>query len=369
MITIYDSTTAPAVMNAHRERLTDFCPTDTCLTCATRIDFHHQPTSILRFAGQYIYESRYRDIEHRFAQPATGKPFDVQIFDRNQAVSVNKFATFFVMKVATLVADVIVKSLEQQRSLSSSIGALCSARNTPLQAAEFGLCGSEPFWIFDLSSIAQRGEVVNAGVNADHIRIEGQRLDFAVNTEYGEPSVGLSLYCQSLDLAFERTVKLDPHVPNLRETQPISRDSVSDLSQCDAVITLCGSKARVSRLLAILHPTEKGTERKLDSFKHVLKGLRVYSGHVFAVRSNLFQLQILIEPGDGLAPHLPSIAPFLKRCVVKLATDGKLLAQNLFLSLCGIETVAISLNHLMAILSRRFSFGSREFVAAAQETK
>lgn len=345
MITIYDSTTAPAVMNAHCERLSDFCPADTCLACSSWINFHDQPTSILRFVGQHVYESRDRDVEHRFAQPAASKPFNVQIFNRNKAVSVNQFSRFLVVKVATLIADMIVEPLQQQNRFSPAVRAAFSSRYASLQTPEIGLCGSEPTRVFDLGAVAQRDEVVNADINADHVWIERQRIRFTVNSEQGKPAAGLALDGQCFGHAFKRTVQPYSHVANLRQSQAFSDQPVSGSAVRDAVIPARRAKARIPGLLSSLYPSKECGEGQVNTFQRLLQNVRVNSRHVIADLLNLGELQILIKPRDRFPLTLPGVAPFLQGCVVKLATHGKLPVERLFLSFGRIDAVAKGLDH------------------------
>lgn len=345
MITIRDSTTVPTVMNAHRERLSDFCATDASLTCATRIDFHDQPTSILRFVGQHVYESRYRDIEHRLAQPPTGKPFDVQIFNCNKAVSINQFPRFFVMKVVALIPNVIVKASEQKHCFTPPIRSAFPARNTPLKSPEFRLCRTKPTRVFDLRPVAQRSEVVNADVHADHVRIERQWSRFVFDGEQCKPAAGLSLNSQCFYVSDQRPMLPDTHNTNFGNPHLVLPERIAYFAKCKTAISVLGFEPRVARFLSVLYTSKERLKGQVDALKGVLNCLCLYGGYVFAEFSYFGNLQILIEPRDRFALERPGVASLLKRGIVKLAADSQLLIQGFFLPFGGIDPVAERPDH------------------------
>src|SRR5690349_111772 len=124
MIAIRRQSTVQTKMPALSQRLANLCPTETCLTCTTRINFHEQPTSLFRFVGQHISEYRPRRIVNGLGKPSARQSLDIQVFYRNQPVLVNNLARFFVQEIAALIADVVVESLKQHYRFPSAIRSL-----------------------------------------------------------------------------------------------------------------------------------------------------------------------------------------------------------------------------------------------------
>lgn len=340
MITIIDSTARPAMMNSHRERLADLCPTNTCLTCASRIDFREQPTSIFSFVGQHVHESRYRDVVKGFAQPSARKPYNIQIFDRNKSILINQLARFLVQKVAALIANVVVKTSQKQHSFATSIRSSLSTCYASLESSQFCLSGPIPVRVFDLGSVAKRSERSESDVNSDHVRIERQRIGFTLNTEQSEPATGFTLDSECLNLAIERSVELNPHVPDFREAQTVSNKCISDLAKRETVVTPSRLETWVSRPLTVFDASKEGAEGKMNALQGVFERVSIYRRHVVALSANPFQLHILIEPRDRLGLKSPSVAALLERGIVKLAANSQLVVKNLLLPFRRIDSVA-----------------------------
>lgn len=358
MITISNQATSCTAMHAHSERLADLCPAGTRLTCATRIDLHQQPTSIYRFVGKHVYEVVPSSIIDGLAQPATSKPFYIEILDSDQAVLIYELSRFFVMKVTALIADMVMKSRQKYNGFATAIRSLLPARYPALQAPQLGLPGTEPSRIFDLRTIAKRRERSQANVDTNHVGIEGQRIRFTLDNEQRKPSASFAPYRQCLNLTLEWSVQFDPNVSNLRQPQFISAECFTYPSKRKTVVTPRRSESRVARPLSSLETTKECLKRKVNALERFLQGVRANIGYILADLPDFRYLIDLIEQRDRFAFDGPRVAALLQRRVIQLTANSKLMIQGFCLMTCGIDTVSKRADHLH-ILTRRFSLANR----------
>lgn len=340
-------------MNAHCERLRDFCAAQTVLRCPTRINLHEHASGALSLVREHEKKVRPSRIIDRLRQHSACESFDIQIFDRDQPVAVNEFPRFFVMEVAALVADVIVKPLKQKNGFAPAVRSFLAPRYTPLQSAELRLGRTEPTRVLNLCAIAQSRERSQSDINADHVRIERQWLVIALNRKQRKPSSGFAFDREGFDRPFEWSVKFYADVSDLREPQLVPGKRVTYLPKRQTVITTHRSEARITRLVSLIHATEESLESQVYTLQRVFQDERTDVRNVFPPIFDFPQLQILIEPRDRFALTLPCFTALLQRRVVQLAAHRKLIVQCLFLRLGGIDAVAICLYQGGPILSLR----------------
>lgn len=111
----------------------------------------------------------------------------------------------------------------------------------------------------------------------------------------------------------------------------------------------------ISSTLAVLYPKKESRERQVNTSKNVLQHVRVNCRDVLAQWLDLGKLQILIEPRKRPLLRTPSITALLKRRIVKLAANRKLIVQDLLLPFGRVDAIAKSLDQYVDILSEEFS--------------
>src|SRR5687768_386701 len=85
----------------------------TRLSCAVRVHSKEGSTSVCSFVGNLIKEHSPSGVTDRLGKHSTCQAFEVQIFYSYQAVSGNNPLTDFVVKVASLIADMQVRALQK----------------------------------------------------------------------------------------------------------------------------------------------------------------------------------------------------------------------------------------------------------------
>ena|SRR5215216_72938 len=353
MITIRRQSAVQAQMPTIFQHLAGLRAANTRLRSASWVDSHKHAPGAFSLVREHEEKVRPPSIVDGLGEHSSCQPFDIQIFHRDQPVLVNNSAGFFVMKVAALITNVVVKSLQQENRFAPPIGSFLHAGNTSLQSPEFDLCGSKPSWILNHASIAKRGEPIQSDIDANGVRAEGQRTRFALDGEQRKPATSLAFDRERLynarqgarelkaDVAYLGYLKLRPVKP------PASR------SECETVIPARGFESRVSRLFPLSHTTKERLECQVNALQNVLKGVCAYIGNVRPDRADLFHLIILIKPADAFALQSPRIASLLQRSVIKLSTSTEMGHQRDSLSASGIDPIANDSDHDNLILSRR----------------
>lgn len=345
MVTISNQAASLTLVNPYRESLANFCPTQTGLRRATRIDFHEHAPGTLSLVREHEEKVRPSSIVNTLREHSTRQAFDVQIFNSDQAVVIYDFTRLFVVKVSTLITNVIVKALKQQNRLSSAVRAFLSTVNATLQSSQLRLRGLEVARIFDRASITQRRKRSNPNVDACHVWIERQRHWFHVNAKHSKPTTSLALNGQRLDRSLNGPMQFDFNLPNLRQPQSCSAQGVADLSKGHAVIATGGSESWIARILPRVHATKEGSESQVNAFQYIFQNIPVYFCNVSAFRFQLRQLERLIEVGNRFSFQSPSITSFLKRSVVQLTTNSELIIKRLLLTFGWINPIAERPNH------------------------
>lgn len=355
MVTISNQTAVRARVNSHRERLAHFCATRACLTRATRVNFHQQTPGAFSLVREHEKKVGPSGIVDALGEHSTRQTFDIEIFNGNQAVLINYLPRLFVMKVAALVANVIVEAGEQQRGFTPTVRSLLSSRNTSLQATELRLRHAKPARVFNRASIAERGKAAEPNVDPDHVCAKCQRRWLILDRKQCEPSPCLAFYGECFDNTLQWSVGLDSNRSDFRESQLVSVQRLADQAECHAVVTTCGLKSWKASFSTAANAAKESVKRVSNSAQGILKRQGVNRLDIRAICSDVLQLQILIEPRDPFALKLPGVASLLKRCVIQLAAHCKLIDQRSLLPFGRIDSVAECLDQGGTILSRRFS--------------
>lgn len=332
-------------MPALAERLANLCATGARLTCASRVDFHKHAPSTFSLVREHEKEGRPPSIMYRLARTATRKCLDVQIFDGDKAVSVYDLSRFLVVEVPSLIANVVIPALQQQKGLTLSVRVFRAAANTPLESFQFGLSVPEPSRVLYGAAVACGSKGSNPNVNADRVWIKGQRLGITLHAKQRIPASRFPLNREGLDCAFKRTVQLDPDVADFREPDFVSLQRVPNLPKCNAVIACLRSESWVAWLLSILRSSKECTKGEVDALQYILKHVSVYVRNIFSRTFNLRQLKGLIEVRDRRAYHLPRISSFLKSSIIKLGAYCECAFQPFGLFWSGEDSVSKGLIH------------------------
>lgn len=176
MISGRRQSTVPALVPSLAQCLWDSCAAQTGLRSAARVNLHQLAPSFCRFVLKLCDEGRPSGIVNRFGKHPARQSFDIQIFNRNDAVMIDECAAELVVKVRALVPDVRMCLLQQQDSFPASVTASLATRHLALRSPEFSLCRAVVARVVNFRSVRERDEGRQSDIKADSFSRLRQRL-------------------------------------------------------------------------------------------------------------------------------------------------------------------------------------------------
>lgn len=325
------------------------CSADTCLARAGWVYFNDYPRSLFRFRAQFIDKARPSCVVDLFRKIRPRKATDIQILDGDKPEVVHDNSAQFVVKVAALVPNMAVNAPKRRNGLLSSPAPFAPSRNLSCGDAELPLRRLVIARILNCASIGEGGECRYSNVNAGSNVARRQRHNVTLNSQQGEPASRLSFYSKSLDRPDNGTVRFNSHLADLWKPDLIAVKRLTDLTESYAVVSLERSETGIA-YPASLYPPKERLERKMNTFKRVLKNERANRCYVLAQYADLRKLKILIEPRDEFTLTLPCVAPLLKRCVIYLAANCQVLNESALLRFSRVDPVSEYLDQRGPIL-------------------
>ena len=288
-------------------------------------NFNQRFTGTFRLVFQLLKEVSDCNIVHLFAEYAFGHTQNRKFPNRNQILLINEIGRNFVLKIVSLVTNLLMNLFELQNRFPSLVTAFLSTGNTPLSNSQFLLRGFVVFEIVYLCSVAQSCKRRNSNVNSDNLTCFLKRLGFGFNGENRKPFSALPFNRQSFNFADYLTRKFEFNRSDFRERQLISRQRETALRKTKTVESVLTFETRKT-CLTFFGAAVKSLETFVQSFQNVLQNLRV-NLFIFGIGLlNFFELVGLIVIVQRNAIQLISIAAFLKRGVIQISAE----IQSLF---------------------------------------
>lgn len=328
------------------ERLPDFRTAGTCLARAVGIHLNKHTLGTLSLIRDHVQELPPARIVNRLGKVVVfNHALDVQFLSRDQPVSVNQGTAQVVVEICSLPTNKTVGALQQHHGIPSALRAFLAPRYAPLCHSQGTLGVPVVARVGYFGSVAQRGEARQADIDTDHVRAERQRLGLNLAQEHRKPVSRLALDSERFNLALNRARNLDSDFPDLRDSQPVSAQSVPDLPKRQTVVATKGTKAWKPSFLTRLDATKESLERNIDALQGVFQCVTPHVGYVLSLGFYLRQLNGLIEVTDRFAFETPCFASLLQSRVIQLRADRKVAVKCLNLSLRWVDSVAVSLYH------------------------
>jgi hypothetical protein len=105
------------------------------------LDYHN--TSLFRFVLQHVQEGTPTNVGYGLSEASPGETFDVQILMGDQTVGIDQFTRQLVVKVQSLVGDMLVKRRYALDGLLSAVTSPLASREMPLRPSQFSFGFSE----------------------------------------------------------------------------------------------------------------------------------------------------------------------------------------------------------------------------------
>ena len=286
-------------------------------------------------------------IMYLFRQHSAGQSFDIQIFYGDKTVAIDKRTRDFVVKVAALILDMRVLTLEYLYSLAATIRLLAlAARKTALCNTQIALCLFKESWIVNLRSIIERGERRQTHINTYRFRGRRQRCRIALDGEDRKPAASFVLNGDCLDRTVNGTMELDFDLACTLDVQRRSTKfaAVAVSWESKTVPSAAWLEPWKSRSFTAFDSGKECAERLVQSPENILaSGVIGYANQ--SLRSHLLQLFGLIVVIDRLTTSFPCTNTFFESAIIQVARFAELGCQRINLRFCGVHPVFESLSH------------------------
>jgi len=294
-----------------------------------------------------------RDIKRGFRKPTTGDAANVQIFVNDCTIAPDQGAGGFVMKIPPQIADSLMLLLQRMDSFRAALAALLSPRCIALRPSERGLRLPVVVRRCNAFTLGCNQEGFQAKIDAD-CRAGGRRNCRIAQAARKDdiPTIGFPLERDRLNLAFDWTVHLDLHAPNVLEidTAPVKPATVAHRRKLHRIKAVSSLKARIARRLRGFQAPKERLKRLIQSAQGRLTTGKVGRGEEgvrFACRLQLIRLFAI---GDTALCLLPLLFPLRQRGVVQPPMGFEHRAHRGVLLTGWVEAVFEGFSHGLASL-------------------
>ena len=309
--------------------------------------FNELSPSTFSLVRKIVKELSPRYIGNRFSQTMivnhAVRPY---IFNGDKSVPIDDFTTLLVGEIVTPVGNTLVNVSNNFSPLIPFGRSLRLFRHSPLGFGEGFLIRSEKSRIGDCLAIRQRGKGCNPDINSN-FRIgfkEWVVRNFA--TKGGKPlSRRSSANSTSLNYTFDWMMNNGLNITDFRKSDRVCRDRKPSrwiLRIGKTIIPVSPTKPRVSWFFARLNPSEESLERKVESYRHVLKYLRVNSRKRWSVILQGWEIFNLAIECQRLFVIFPRNLTFFEEMIVKPPTFIERFKHEFLLLASRIQSVLVS---------------------------
>jgi hypothetical protein len=289
-----------------------------------------------------------------FCQHSASESFGVQIFVGDESVLITEFPRRFVMKVFSLIGDVVVKFRNRFHRLFAAIATLFFTGERVLCDPELLLRFLKELRRLHELAIARNQKRFQAQVNANG-RIGG-RYDFDIREFQMKNSVpftgfAANRYGSDAGICGEFAMPFDfDGADVLQGNLAVFQSTSIGVGEARRIKTPNAFKARVSRLLALLETGKEVLECGIETAKGMLTGRKVRFREIFAPDAEFGEFGRLL----AILYRLPrffkrGLAP-LKSVVVQTAMNLKRALKRIPLFAVRVKTVCKRLVHSLAFL-------------------
>ncbi len=305
------------------------------------VDFNQCTTSVFSFVRKIVKELSPGRISDTFGKTMImNHTIDIQVFDSDDTVLIDKLSAKLVSKVRTSVSYSFV---DMRNDLASFISDGCTFglfRHPSLGFSEGFLIRPKEAGIGDCLARRKSSETLQPNINTDSFFGFREWTVGNFATEGNKPlsSTGTSDTAR-LNIALKRTVQDNLNIANLSECNERRTNGVSALRIAKAVVPSSTTKTRVSRIIARFNPSEEGLKSKVNSDSHILKYLGVNGRKRWSFLFQGWQSLNLAVKRKRLLVIFPRNLTLFKKTVVKPATLVKRFEHKFLLFAVQIQSV------------------------------
>ncbi len=334
------------IVPADRQVFLDHRAAGTGLACISRIDFYQLTPGTLSLVREFMKEAAPRSIVNLLRENAARHPLDVQLLDSDKVEFIDQMPRKFVLKIRSLIENLLMDRPQNGNSFTPAVRAFLSSGNAPLGDAQFlgGRCVVFP--VFDLRTVRESGEVLDANINAGVVAGVGQWIgrDFCT----GGNCVPLDPFTfddHLFDRAFNGSVQFDFDQPNVGQSEFIAEKS-KPLAVIDkAIEKVCTFEAWVARFIARFDAPKEGLEGSIYLPQYFSTDSRLDVAIFRAKLANLGNLPALLIKRNIYPIEVPSVPSLLKRGVIEFTTQIKRALQFCYLLTVGVQSEFVGFAH------------------------
>ena len=315
-----------------------------CNGSLVRRNFHNLATSFFRFVYEISGESSPRSIIDVLGEVwMPYHAFDIQIFDDNAPISLNKESRELMQEVCSLICDKFMQLTNIEFRISSICRALDLFAQSPLQDFQTPFRCNEIAGVLKLNSIGEGSKTFKPDINADFVVGEFMflRLNRKLATENSEPFARRSsLDSKRLDFALNGSVQNGFDISNFGEMKSVIFDNKPVLWIRDAFISSERLEAGKSDLtFPFFYPPEEVLKSLVNSVGNILQGLAVNAFEFRMLPLQLNDVIVQIEFTKRLLAVLVGFDSGFKKLVVEKTHDRKILFKDSNVLRSRIQTV------------------------------
>jgi len=344
-VSMYMQTAVRTYMPSCSKSLRHIYPTLTaCNRSFVRRNFHNLATSFFRFVCEIPKESSPRSIINVLGEVGmSDHAFDIQIFNSNVTIFLNKKSGKFMKKIIPLICNEFVQFSDIESSFSSVSRAFDFPAQSSLQDFQTPFRCNEIARIFYLCSIRESSKVFKPDIDTNFIVGKFVFLRFNKNftTENSKPfSCWRSLDSKRLDFALNGSMQNNLNIANLGNMEFTIYESVSVLRISYTLVTPEGFEAGESGpAFSRFYSSKKVLKCFVNSVGNILENLAMntFEFRIFSFKfSNNF---VHVKLTNGFFVILVFVNPCFKKFVIEKTSNRKIFFKSNNLSRIRIQTI------------------------------
>lgn len=342
-------------MNANGKRLFDnFTTSRAPLRRAPGVDFLVHSPGTFSLGFEHGQEDAPRRIGDTFREVRIFKHvLDMQVFNYDMIVCLNKRVSGFVAKIKTLVRNLFVMCGDKAAGFVSPITPLLSAGKFLLSGFKLLFGNPEKLWRGNLLAVTRRDERIEANINTDTATSGRETDGIVLNGERNIPLVIPAANACGFNIAVKSPMPLDLNVSDVLKIQASSLNlaTIAKRGIVDRAKSVKRLEARITGSVASLHSAKECFERFIKSAKGLLKRTVVASRNFFIDLSEFRQKRRgLSGISNALPGFLVNVFSLCKGLIVEKAMPVKLGSESGGLLSGRVQAVFQSLEHLFPFL-------------------
>src|SRR5208283_4105284 len=222
-----------------------------------------------------------------------------------------------VLKLVSLVLDSLVNLFKQCNRFTTTMRTLLTTGNFALRTTQLRFCSLIPTRVWNRLVVRHGCKFLQTNFHSDFLAVCRKRLRFTLDRETGVPLATLTLDCDGLDLAADRTMQLHFDWSDALHAQHVvmQLDAIPVTWERDATEATTTFESRVASFLTTFHSAKERFVSLVHAAENILAAGKVCQPQV-ASGTNLFQLIGLGVVVDRNS-LFPRITTFLQRRIVQ----------------------------------------------------